>query len=285
MSTNTRIILIIVAWLLYTLGLIRFCSRDICEACGIAAIGSTGVAADTTAAAPAEPRNDFPLAFRWTDMQPYKGPGFDSLRTAILSGMNQDNILEITGLYFEDEASPADHETMGLARASRIRDLFFPDIPKERISLRGRLIDEQEGVRENYFEGALFAWITPEKTVAETVEELEDRIIIRFPFNSTEKDYDPKVDEYLKKLAKRVVQTGEQVRLTGHTDNIGEDKANMTLASLRAEQIKRILVKDGVNTAQIITESKGETQPVASNNTDQGRHNNRRVEVRLLKKQ
>jgi len=261
----------------------QFCSRDICRTCGIAVPGEeAGLVSDTTAE---EPVNAFPLGFRWSNTEPYQGPGFDSLLASIKAGMTPDNKLEITGLYFEEESVPADVETMGLARAARIRDKYFSDIPPDRISLRSRVVDEIPGVREDYFEAALFHWIAIEKKVAETVEELDDRIIIRFPFNSTEKDYDPKVDAYLAKLAKRVSQTGEQVKLTGHTDNVGDDAANLTFGAKRAQQIKQILVRSGVNATLITTESKGESQPVASNASEEGRHDNRRVEVRLIKKQ
>ncbi len=51
----------------------------------------------------------------------------------------------------------------------------------------------------------------------------------------------------------------------------------------RANAIKGILMKNGVQEDQITTKSMGQTQPVASNNTDEGRHDNRRVEVRYLK--
>ncbi|MBK7474712.1 MAG: OmpA family protein [Haliscomenobacter sp.] len=283
MSTTTRIILLLLGWLVYTLLLMQFCSRDICKTCGISIAGEeAGLVTDTSQG---EPVNAFPLSFRWSNAEPFQGPGFDSLLASIKAGTAADNKLEITGLYFEEESAPADVETMGLARAAKIRDKFFSDIPPDRISLRSRLKDETAGVRENYFEAALFNWIAIEKKVAETVEELDDRIIIRFPFNSTEKDYDPEVDAYLAKLAKRVNQTEELVKLTGHTDNVGDDAANLSFGDKRAQQIKQILVRSGVKASLITTESKGESQPVASNATEEGRHDNRRVEVRLIKKQ
>ena len=64
-----------------------------------------------------EPVNSFPLSFRWSNAEPFQGPGFDSLLASIKAGTAADNKLEITGLYFEEESAPADVETMGLARA------------------------------------------------------------------------------------------------------------------------------------------------------------------------
>ena len=52
-----------------------------------------------------------------------------------------------------------------------------------------------------------------------TIVEVENEITIYFPFNSSVKDKNAKVDEYLKKLAERLKQTNEKVSITGHTDN------------------------------------------------------------------
>ena len=64
-------------------------------------------------------------------------------------------------------------------------------------------------------------------------------------------------------------------------DSDGEETSNFTLAERRAKVIRDILRKKGVPRAQIITESKGETEPTAPNDTDTNRRLNRRVEVKL----
>jgi outer membrane protein OmpA-like peptidoglycan-associated protein len=277
MSNTSRILIILAILLLYTLGLFRFCSREICESCGINGTAAT-TAVDTSAT------NRFPIGFRWSDITPVQGPGFDSLKAAVMAGMSPDSILQITGLYFENEAPPTGYENMGLARAAQIRDKFFSNIPEKNIRLRARLVDEAAGVRDNYFAASEFDWLPKKEIITETVEELQDAAIIRFPFNSVEKDYDPKVEAYLAKLAKRVAQTGESITLTGHTDNVDDDAFNMQLGDRRAKQIRDILIRLGVKKELITTSSKGKRQPVAPNSTEEGRHNNRRVEVRLIKK-
>jgi len=140
-------------------------------------------------------------------------------------------------------------------------------------------------VRQKYFEGAGFRWIAVEKKdEVVAVDTFPDRTILRFPYKSTERIKNPEIEKYLKEVAERVKTSGEQIRLTGHTDNIAEDAYNMELGRLRAEAAKELLVSNGVPAAQIITESKGETQPEAANNTEAGREQNRRVELRLIKK-
>jgi len=279
MSTTTRILLILAVLILYFFGLLQFCSRQICEACGTNQTVS-GILDN------ADSLRQYPIQFKYGDMNPAKGPGFDSLMAAVKAGNNDDSILEIIGLFYEDEAAPAGFETMGLARATAIRNAYFKDIPEERIRLRGRLLNSAAPSDKNaWLAASEFKWLPKQEVIPESVEEIADGAIIRFPFNSTEKEYDPKVDAYLQTLAKRVAKTGERIELTGHTDNKGEPEYNLRLGANRARQIRDLLVKLGVKADLISTASKGESLPVAPNTTEENRHNNRRVEVRLIKKQ
>ncbi len=74
-------------------------------------------------------------------------------------------------------------------------------------------------------------------------------------------------------------RTEEQVFLTGHTDSIGTEEYNMALAERRAESVARYLQNQGVNPEQMVLQARGESQPIASNATEQGRFMNRRVEI------
>ncbi|MFZ4427391.1 MAG: OmpA family protein [Saprospiraceae bacterium] len=283
MSFNQKILFILLAWVIYSAVLLKSCSDDVCTVCGPDGMGDSASGKPALEAPVVADANPYALGFRWSEIQPDRGPGFDSLIAAVRAGRDSSNVLEITGRYFDGEAKPADHETMGLARAGKVRDLYFKDFPEERVGLRSRTMDETEGARVGYFEAIAFQWVAPAAKVEE-LEELGDRIIIRFPANSTEKEYDPKVDEYLRKLGQRVIRSGEKVQITGHTDNNGSDSANMALGQKRADQIRAILMKGGVPESQVVTDSRGEAQPVAPNRTAAGRHQNRRAEVRLMKK-
>lgn len=222
----------------------------------------------------------YPLDFKWSSDTAFTNPGFDEYKQGILAGMKDTNILEIVGLYYEGEPAPPGFDNMGLARAAKAKALFSPPVPDDRIVLRARLIPAPDGPKSGYFESAEINWAAGK--TRPTLDELPDRIIIRFPFNSTQKDYDASVDEYLDKLGKRLKDNPNQkVSLTGHTDNVGEDESNRKLGERRAMAIRDFLIKKGANKDQITIDSKGETQPVASNDTEEGRHDNRRVEVRL----
>ncbi len=74
------------------------------------------------------------------------------------------------------------------------------------------------------------------------------------------------------------------VRLTGHTDSIGTNSNNDDLSARRANQVIQHLVASGISPkVRFYTQFNGENQPVADNGSDQGRQQNRRVEVEILK--
>jgi outer membrane protein OmpA-like peptidoglycan-associated protein len=73
------------------------------------------------------------------------------------------------------------------------------------------------------------------------------------------------------------------VIVEGHTDSVGSDAYNLKLSHRRADAVRNYLVAHGVSASRIRTEGYGESQPVASNETADGRAQNRRVE--LLPKQ
>ena len=73
-----------------------------------------------------------------------------------------------------------------------------------------------------------------------------------------------------------------KVKIEGHTDNAGNDDANMTLSTNRAEAVKTYLVNKGISEDRITTEGFGETTPIADNNTATGRTKNRRVEIKVM---
>lgn len=226
--------------------------------------------------------NRFPIGFRQNMAVPFTGPGADSLIAHVKAGDNGRDVLQITGFYYPGEETTADYETMGFARADNLRKRFFGGIPEDRIDIRSRRIDGQPPANQTYFEASEFSWRETEQEVEETVEELADRILIRFPYGSSQKEYDADVDAYLDLLAKRVIESGEFIRLTGHTDNIGSPAFNLNLGMERGLAIQALLVSKGVPAGQTSVQSMGLSDPIDSNDSEAGRHNNRRVEVRLI---
>jgi OmpA-OmpF porin, OOP family len=74
-------------------------------------------------------------------------------------------------------------------------------------------------------------------------------------------------------------KSGRQVAIEGHTDNVGSEMSNRGLSERRAQSVQSALMERGVARTQITTLGKGENFPVASNETADGRQQNRRVEL------
>ena len=73
-----------------------------------------------------------------------------------------------------------------------------------------------------------------------------------------------------------------RIRIVGHTDNVGSDQFNLKLSEGRAQSVKDALVKRGVAPERIETLGMGKRQPIATNDTEEGRAQNRRVELVIL---
>jgi outer membrane protein OmpA-like peptidoglycan-associated protein len=83
--------------------------------------------------------------------------------------------------------------------------------------------------------------------------------------------------------AASILKTNANVRVSveGHTDSVGSDAYNLKLSLRRAAAVQAFLEKEGVAGGRMSTRGFGESQPVASNDTDDGRAQNRRVELKV----
>lgn len=138
----------------------------------------------------------------------------------------------------------------------------------------GRQMDRQAEEIEQNVEGA-------------TVERIGEGIAVTFesgilfPFDS-DRLY-PAGQANLRKLGDILRRNpGSEVLIVGHTDSVGDDSYNMGLSQRRASSAANYLISQGVPSSRIRTAGRGETEPIASNATDAGRAQNRRVEVAIF---
>jgi outer membrane protein OmpA-like peptidoglycan-associated protein len=275
-----------IKWLLWILGLILLLwmgiGVDSCREHGWEPFLCADCAETVTEAIPAvvvppavnETR--LPMDFTRDNSTAFTNPGYDEYRSRILEGYKDGQILEITGSYYDGEAAPEGFDNMGIARAAAIRNLLAPDIPADKIILKSNLISD--GSEGKYFGGHSYQWVSEQP---KSVEVINGCTTIRFNFNSSDGNLDAEIVASIDEIAQRVRKTGEKITITGHTDDVGKAETNMNLGRDRALDIRREFINRKVLRGQIETTSKGETEPVASNDSDRGRAENRRVEVCL----
>jgi len=106
---------------------------------------------------------------------------------------------------------------------------------------------------------------------------------VKFDFDKTaiKKEFQPDIDK-LADFMKTYPDT--KTTLEGHTDSVGSAKYNMGLSKRRAESVRKYLVKNyGIAADRLSTVGYGETKPIASNATEEGRYQNRMVQAKIEK--
>jgi OOP family OmpA-OmpF porin len=102
-----------------------------------------------------------------------------------------------------------------------------------------------------------------------------------YDFNKA--DLKPEGKATLDKIARDLSKIKLEVIIAvGNTDSVGSDAYNMALGQRRAQSVKAYLTSKGVDGSRIYTESKGKSNPVASNATEQGRAKNRRTDIEVV---
>jgi OOP family OmpA-OmpF porin len=73
-----------------------------------------------------------------------------------------------------------------------------------------------------------------------------------------------------------------EVEIAGYADSSGSEAFNMQLTQRRAESVRRYLIAGGIESYRLVAKGYGEADPIASNDTPEGRAKNRRVELHGL---
>ncbi|WP_116653152.1 OmpA family protein [Pelagibacterium sediminicola] len=120
-----------------------------------------------------------------------------------------------------------------------------------------------------------------------SVTRMGDNIVLNMPSNITfgvnQSDVQPQFQSTLTSVA-LVLQKYNQtlVDIIGHTDSTGSASYNLTLSQQRATSVARVLSQNGVNSQRFFVEGRGFSQPIATNDNEQGRSQNRRVEIQII---
>lgn len=102
-------------------------------------------------------------------------------------------------------------------------------------------------------------------------------------FETASSDLTPEAEEILEGIASALVANPEiRVRVNGHTDSTGSRPYNLTLSQNRAESVVAFLAENGVEADRMVARGFGPDEPVATNETAEGRQENRRVELERI---
>lgn len=122
---------------------------------------------------------------------------------------------------------------------------------------------------------------TPPAAVASTVATLNQELggtVLNFANGSAEIPAAASNELQRAAIQIKALPAGTVIEIGGHTDNMGDAAANMDLSQRRADAVRTALVQDGVNPAMLTARGFGQTRPIASNDTPEGRLQNRRTE-------
>jgi outer membrane protein OmpA-like peptidoglycan-associated protein len=119
------------------------------------------------------------------------------------------------------------------------------------------------------------------------VERQGDNLLLRMPSGITfaydKADVQPQFQPTLNDVAQVLAEYPKTyIDVYGHTDSDGSDAYNQGLSERRAQSVATYLSGHGVQSARIATRGYGETQPIASNATEEGKAQNRRVEIKIV---
>jgi outer membrane protein OmpA-like peptidoglycan-associated protein len=216
------------------------------------------------------------------------GTGISQLQN-YFSG-NPDKVINVIGFYTSDEENYTAYPDLGLARANAVKNhLVAQGIPSVHINVLSELKNEMVAKEGIYYGPIAYAIDMKSETADEDLSALFDKInadpLILY-FNTAEASISLDADQrqkvadisrYIDKVADATVS------ITGHTDNTGLAATNMKLGLDRANFAKDYLMRNGITSEKIRTSSKGQTEPIADNSTEEGKAKNRRTVVTLNK--
>jgi len=226
-------------------------------------------------AGPVKASLPYSVYFKKNETDALKGDRFAMWRDSIMDCLHKNHIVEITGYVGNNETfNGISAEAEGMMRA------------KSAIQLLGL---DSAALKFILYKGAGTAGMQPSDSILglltfdckpiedNIVEVNKNKVIIYFKKNTNSALEADKVKKALREFAG--ANKDADIMVTGHADISGNPDLNFRLAGSRATAIKNMLIKYGLSETRITAESRGQDEPQASNETEEGRAKNRRVEI------
>ncbi|EIJ70450.1 OmpA family protein [Pasteurella bettyae] len=147
-------------------------------------------------------------------------------------------------------------------------------------SAKSSLVDGVKSVLGNLFSVNADAVKVVEPEAKEIADMSLANLDLDIVFATGSSDINPRYFRRLNALAKYFVENNRRGEIAGYTDNVGDAAANQKLSEARANAIRNYLVSQGVPADALVAVGYGQDNPIADNNTEEGRAKNRRIEFR-----
>lgn len=216
------------------------------------------------------------------------GSIFQAMAQDTLEGNEQEALLEVTVTNMEGIPRPHDwivfegihsqKNFSAITNGDGIFKILLPEGDTYAIKIKGLgaeeeysqvKLDEQPGI----IRGSLTVRYEPAKNF--TLDDVH--------FNTGKATLKEESFSALNELAEVLkLKNTMKVEIAGHTDDVGEDDANLSLSEQRAKAVVSYLIQKGIPVERLLAKGYGESEPIASNETPEGRQQNRRTEARIL---
>ena len=224
----------------------------------------------------------------------YLEPLSQKVRDGIIPGLknymteNQNKVINITGYFKSDEANNSAFPNLGLARANAVKNYFVSqEIPSSQINTMGKLMDDMVPEGNKYMGPVAYSIdeiaANAEDEIKALYEKIESDPLVLY-FDTAQTTINPSIEQrqkfadivrYLDKVPKA------KSEIVGYTDNQGKRSTNKRIGQERADFAKVYLIQNGIAENRIKTDSKGHRDPIASNDTEEGRAKNRRTVISI----
>lgn len=189
---------------------------------------------------------------------------------------HQGKELLISAKYLNSEGEPR-----GLDRANFLKSILTKaGIDPYRIIPKAVMSDYNYDDKSKYTDGIAMLFRNSSIETTKTLEKNISNKTLYAKFASQEFEPDRTLQSYALELKNYLKKYPDKsVTLTGHTDDVGDSTVNYKLGLKRANNVMNYLITQGVEKDKIKATSKGETMPIASNKTEEGRNKNRRITI------
>lgn len=198
----------------------------------------------------------------------------------------------IIGYYTSDEENNSAYPNLGLARANAVKNyMASKGISTKLINTFGQLNENIDAASNKLIYKSIdFAIVDKDIETANKDEEAlkadcealkKNPLVLYFKTSQASIILSKDQKEKFAKISNCVDKLGATVKVIGHTDNTGNPDYNVVLGQERADFAKGYLTKNGIIKSKIKATSKGQTTPITTNETVQGRAKNRRTVITI----